>query len=82
MYLQVPRHEHVRKVEVKLNAFWTSTVDRDVINFTSGIEASSTHWTEGWVGTRVGLDAVSKTEEIRKQIWSAESVHAPVNHYK
>jgi len=53
-------------VELQLHAFLISALDRSEWlascpgRFISREEAHSTHWTEVWVGSTAGLDAVAK----------------------
>jgi hypothetical protein len=53
-------------VEVQLHTFFTSPLDGGERSasrpgrFTLKYRAPGTHWIEGWVGPRAGLDAVAK----------------------
>jgi hypothetical protein len=50
--------------------FLTSELDGDELSasrpgcFTPGERASGTHWIEGWVGPRVGLDTVKEIKPL------------------
>jgi hypothetical protein len=56
------------RMRVQLHAFLTLAIDwaewatLRSDRFISGEEAPGTHWTGGWVGPRVGQDAVAKIQ--------------------
>jgi len=47
-------------VEVWLHAFLTSAIDGDGQLHAVAVCNTGTHWVGGWVGPRVGLDAVAR----------------------
>jgi hypothetical protein len=70
-------------VEVQLHAL-TSAVGGDGRlasrpgRFTPGVRTPCTHWIEGWMGPRAGLDAVAKEEPITAPAANLTPISQPV----
>jgi hypothetical protein len=64
--IKYPSHEDVWRVEVEIHEFLTSSLDggewlvSSLSRFNRKKISPDTHWIGGWVGHRVGIDAVAK----------------------